>query len=249
MTANAPLYDRIGVGYATKRQPDPRWTARIHDALGDARTILNVGAGTGSYEPDARTIALEPSLEMIAQRAFDASPVVRGVAASLPFPDDCFEATLAVLTLHHWPDSPAGLAEMQRVSTRQVIVTWDIDLFANSFWFTRDYLNAIGPEEHQYADAARVAAQLENAEVHPLPVPHDCIDGFFAAYWRRPEAYLDPAVRASISGLAVRDQGQLTTVLARLEADLKSGAWHKKYADLLRRDELDVGYRLVVAPR
>ena len=126
------------------------------------------------------------------------------------------------------------------------IVTWDVDLFASSFWFTRDYLQSVGPTEHRHADAALVAAQLDHAEVRPLLVPHDCIDGFFAAYWRRPEAYLDPAVRASISGLAIRDQRELNPVLARLEADLASGAWHAKYADLLDRDEYDLGYRLVI---
>ena len=247
MAANASLYDRIGIGYANKRQPDPRWAAQIRNAVGDVQTILNVGAGTGSYEPhDRNVMALEPSPEMIAQRRHDAAPAVRGVAAALPFPDASFDATLAVLTLHHWPDPPAGLAEMRRVSRRQVIVTWDVDLFANSFWFTRDYLQSVGPTEHRHADAALVAAQLDHAEVRPLLVPHDCIDGFFAAYWRRPEAYLDPAVRASISGLAIRDSAELNPVLARLEADLTSGAWRARYAELLECDEFDMGYRLVI---
>jgi SAM-dependent methyltransferase len=247
MARSAPLYDRIGVGYANKRQPDPRWAAQIEHALGDAGTILNVGAGTGSYEPRHRDVfALDPSPEMIAQRRHDAAPVVRGVAADLPFPDASFDATLAVLTLHHWPDSAAGLAEMRRVSRRQVIVTWDVDLFASSFWFTRDYLPSVGPAEHRHADAALVAAQLDHAEIRPLLVPHDCADGFFAAYWRRPEAYLDPAVRASVSGLAIRDETELGSALTSLEADLKSGAWRAKYADLLERDEFDMGYRLVI---
>jgi SAM-dependent methyltransferase len=241
------LYDRIGVGYAEKRRPDPRWAAQIEHALGDAITVLNVGAGTGSYEsPDRRVVALEPSLEMIAQRASDAAPVVRGVSAALPFRDRAFDATTAVLTAHHWPDIAAGIAEMRRVSVRQVIVSWDIAAFAERFWFTRDYLRAVGPEEHELADAAILASQIEDAVVRPLPVPHDCTDGFFAAYWRRPWAYLDPAVRASISGLALRDPDVLEPALARLERDVRTGEWDRRYAELAHLDELDVGYRLII---
>lgn len=247
MHAQRPVYDQIGIGYAGKRRSDPRWAARIHDALGDAATVLNVGAGTGSYEPQDRSVvALEPSLEMIAQRARGTSPLVRGVAGALPFAGRAFDATMAVLTVHHWPDSSTGIAEMRRVSARQVIVSWDVDAFAERFWFTRDYLRSVGPEEHRLADAAILAAQLHDAAVRPLPVPHDCIDGFFAAYWRRPEAYLDPAVRASISGLALRTESELATPLARLEDDLRTGAWYRRYGELLDLSELDVGYRLII---
>lgn len=243
----SPLYDRIGIGYASKRRPDPRWAARIHTALADARMVLNVGAGAGSYEPtDRAVVAIEPSLEMIEQRPAGSSPVVRGVAESLPFVDRAFDATMGVLTVHHWPDIRAGIGEMLRVSARQVIVSWDVDFFAQHFWFTRDYLRSVGPEEHRAADAHHLAAQLRDGAVLPLPVPHDCVDGFFAAYWRRPEAYLDPAVRASISGLALLDDEELAEPLDRLDADLRSGAWHQRYRDLLELDELDVGYRLIV---
>ena len=140
------LYDTIGVGYALNRQPDPRWSAIIHRAIGDARTILNVGAGAGSYEPDGRSvIALEPSRRMIAQRSARAAPVVQGVADAMPFPDQSFDVALAVLTVHHWPDATAGLAEMRRVAARQVIVTWEPAEFAEQFWLVRDYLSVEGP--------------------------------------------------------------------------------------------------------
>jgi SAM-dependent methyltransferase len=243
----SPLYDRIGVGYALKRRPDARWAARIEAAVGDGRTVLNVGAGTGSYEPpDRDVIALEPSSEMIAQRTRRPGAMVRGVAGALPFADGAFDAAMAVLTVHHWPDIKRGIAEMRRVSARQVIVSWHVDVFAEAFWFTRDYLRSVGPEEHKGADASILASQLDDATVLPMPIPHDCTDGFFAAYWRRPEAYLDPDVRASISGLALRDAAELAEPLSRLEADLASGAWQRRYGDLLHLAELDVGYRLII---
>jgi SAM-dependent methyltransferase len=212
--------------------------------------VLNVGAGTGSYEPeDGAVVAVEPSLEMISQRPRGSAPVIRGVAAALPFADQAFDATLAVLTVHHWPDIAAGIAEMRRVSMRQVMVSWDVDVFAARFWFTREYLRSVGPKEHRPADAARLAAQLEDAVVQPLPVPHDCTDGFFAAYWRRPEAYLDPDVRASISGLALLDPGILEPALSRLRADLASGAWERRHQELLSLEALDIGYRLIIGGR
>ena len=244
---NAPLYDRIGGGYASNRRADPRWAARIAQAIGDAQSVLNVGAGAGSYEPPGRTaVAVEPSLEMIAQRPRDGAPAVRGVGGALPFRDGAFDAAMAVLTVHHWPDIAAGIAEMRRTAKRQVIVTWDVALFAERFWFTRDYLQSVGPEEHRAADASRVAAQLEHAMVLPLPVPHDCTDGFFAAYWRRPAAYLDPEIRASISGLALMDPEVLARAIARLGADLTRGGWRRRYHELLDLEELDLGYRIVI---
>ncbi len=209
--------------------------------------MVNIGAGSGSYEPRGRqVVAVEPSVEMIRQRPPGSAPALRGVAGALPFPRHAFDAAMAILTVHHWPDIRAGLAEMRRVSARQVVVSWDVDVFAERFWFTRDYLRAAGKDEHPGADASRLAAQLRDAVVQPLPVPHDCTDGFFAAYWRRPEAYLDPAVRASISAFALREESELAGPLARLDADLTSGAWHRRYAALLELAELDVGYRLIV---
>ena len=237
------LYDRIGVGYASNRRPDPRWAAVIHGALGDATTILNVGAGTGSYEPHDRTVfALEPSRQMIAQRA-NATPVAQGVAGALPFPDASFDAALAVLTVHHWPDAAAGLAEMRRVAKRQVVVTWEPERF-EQFWLVRDYLSK-EPPEALFA-GSQIANQLHNVETIPLPVPHDCTDGVFGAYWRRPEMYLDPAVRTSISGLALREPNVVQPAMSRLEADIRSGAWMRRHADLLGLDEIDLGYCVLV---
>jgi SAM-dependent methyltransferase len=194
-------------------------------------------------------VALEPSLTMIAQRPSEAAPGVRGVAAALPFRDHAFDAALAVLTLHHWPDAEAGLREMRRVARRQVIVTWEQSVIAERFWLVRDYLPEIAVREHALAAAATVAAHLHVIESAPLPMPHDCSDGMLAAYWRRPEAYLDPAVRASISALATLEASILDPALARLREDLDSGAWRRRYADLLERDSLDVGYRVIVAER
>lgn len=240
------LYDQIGVGYALKRQPDPRWAATIHRALGDARTILNVGAGAGSYEPhDRNVVALEPSRRMIAQRS-NPIPVVQGVASALPFPDSSFDVALAVLTVHHWPDAAAGLAEMQRVARRQVVVTWEPERF-EQFWLVQDYLSKEPPEA--LVAGSQIADQLHNVENIPLPVPHDCTDGVFGAYWRRPDAYLDPAVRASISGLALREPDVVQLAMARLEADIRSGAWKRKHADLLNLDEIDLGYCVLVGGR
>lgn len=238
------LYDEIGSGYAANRRPDPRWAAIIHGALGDARTILNIGAGAGSYEPvDRRVIALEPSRRMITQRARDAAPVVQGVAGALPFPDASFDVALAILTVHHWPDAARGLAEMQRVAARQAVVTWRPEVFAKRFWLVREY---VPPEASDVVAGARIAAHLHRVETLPLPVPHDCSDGVFGAYWRRPERYLDPEVRASISGLALADQGAVSAGMARLSADLRSGAWQRAHADLLALDELDLGYCVLV---
>lgn len=240
------IYDTIGVDYTLNRRPDPRWAAAIHRALGEATTILNVGAGAGSYEPDDRSVmALEPSRRMISQRPALSAPVVQGVAGALPFPDESFDVALAVLTVHHWPDASAGLAEMRRVASRQVVVTWEPELFAERFWLVQDYLPAETPDD--LVAGRRIADQLRNVETIPLLVPHDCTDGVFGAYWRRPEAYLDASVRASISGLALADPETVGAAMLRLEADLRSGAWERKHGGLRAMDELDLGYCVLVA--
>jgi SAM-dependent methyltransferase len=239
------IYDQIGRRYASNRRPDPRWALTIHSALGDARTIINVGAGAGSYEPDDRSlIALEPSRRMIAQRAVGAAPVVQGVAGTLPFPDASFDVALAVLTVHHWPNASVGLAEMQRVAARQVVVTWEPELFAERFWLVQDYLPPEAPGD--LVAGRRIANELHDAQTIPLPVPHDCTDGVFGAYWRRPEKYLDPAIRASISALALGDPQIVAPAMARLESDLRSGAWRRKQAHLLDLEHLDLGYCVIV---
>ena len=239
------LYDVIGAGYARQRRADARWEATIRRALGDARTVLNVGAGAGSYEPaDRAVVAVEPSREMIAQRPSGAAPVVQAVAGALPLRSASFDAALAVLTVHHWPDPSLGLAELRRVAPRQVVVTWEPEVFAERFWLVRDYLPADSPREE--VAGQRVARELRDVETIPLAVPHDCTDGVFGAYWRRPQMYLDPAVRASISGFALTDQARVAAAMARLDADLRSGAWRRKYGDLLELEEIDLGYRVLI---
>jgi SAM-dependent methyltransferase len=244
----AARYDRIGRTYATTRGTDPRIAARIWAALGDARTVVNVGAGAGSYEPADRDVtAVEPSAVMIAQRPPDAAPAVQASAEALPFADASFDAAMAVLTIHHWSDFPGGAAELRRVARdRVVVLSWD-PTYAGRFWLSAEYF----PETWQRDDVANFpslaeqAAAFGDAEIEVVPVPWDCHDGFFSSFWRRPEAYLDPAVRAGISVLAKRSEQELAEGLARLRADLESGTWARRHADLLERDELDLGYRLL----
>jgi SAM-dependent methyltransferase len=245
--AKATIYDRIGRRYAQRRRPDPRIAARIARALGDARTVVNVGAGAGSYEPEDRhVVAVEPSEVMIAQRPREAAPVVRAVAEALPFSNNQFDAALAVLTVHHWTDPKRGVAELRRVARRQVIFTWDPAHLA-PFWFTRDYLPEAVALDAGFTTLRATVALLGAATVEPIRVPHDCHDGFFAAYWRRPEAYLDPDVRAGISGFGILDENVVEHALKLLADDLESGEWYRRNDHLLGLDELDLGYRLVVA--
>jgi SAM-dependent methyltransferase len=240
------LYDAIGAGYRRTRRPDRRIQQAIDAALGDAARLVNVGAGTGSYEPrDRAVIAVEPSATMIAQRSADAAPVVQAAAESLPFEDDAFDAALAVLTDHHWSDRAAGLREMRRVARRRaVLFTWD-GQFALRFWLVRDYL----PEFVSLPgmSIATIAGHLGAQEVIPVPIPADCQDGFFHAYWARPEAYLDAGVRAGISVFSRLDRSVVERAVVQLEQDLSSGAWHDRNANIADRPELDLGYRLLVA--
>ncbi len=240
------LYDRIGTGYGRFRRPDPRIASRIHRALGGARSVVNVGAGAGSYEPaDRPVVAVEPSATMVAQRPAGAAPAVRAVASALPFRDASFDAALAVLTLHHWPDWGAGVAELARVARERVVVL-TCDPGAEGFWLVRDYFPDIVEQDRRvFPPPDALARALGGADVVPVPVPWDCADGFLGAYWRRPEAYLDAGVRGAISAFA-----RLPDVeegLARLRRDLADGIWEERNADLREREELDVGYRLVVA--
>jgi len=241
-------YDTIGLGYAERRRPDPRIARQILAALGDARTVVNVGAGTGSYEPDdCVVVGVEPSEVMLAQRAAEAAPVVRGVAEALPFPDSAFDAALGVLTVHHWSDLDAGLAEMSRVAPRRVVLAFDEPKSA-AFWLAADYFPETAAIESARApQLEQVVDGLAAARVEVVPIPHDCTDGFAGAYWRRPGAYLDPGVRAGISSLAVVPDRVLEPGLTRLRADLESGAWRERHADLLALEEIDLGYRLVIA--
>jgi SAM-dependent methyltransferase len=245
----AARYDAIGRTYTATRATEPRIAARIWDALGDARTVVNVGAGTGSYEPPDRAVtAVEPSAVMIAQRPPGAAPAVQASAEALPFDDASFDAAMAVLTLHHWSDLRAGCAELRRVARDRVVVfSWD-PTYVASMWLGPEYFPDLAREDADGFPSLDDQAAALDAEVQIVPIPWDCRDGFFSAFWRRPEAYLDAAVRAGISTLAKRSEDELAEGLARLRADLDSGAWARRHADLLERDELDLGYRLLVGP-
>jgi len=241
-----PFYDRIGGGYSTTRRADPRIEARIHRALGDARTVVNVGAGTGSYEPlDREVVAVEPSERMIGQRPSGSAPVVRARAEDLPFADGAFDASMAVLSDHHWADRARGLQEMRRVARRRAVVfTWDPARVEDA-WLVRDFL----PGFRRLPGMAlqEIAAHVGATEVQVVPIPADCRDGFFHAYWARPAAYLDPVVRNNISVFARLDTAEVDAAVAQLRADLASGAWQTRNRNILGLAAMDLGYRLVIA--
>jgi SAM-dependent methyltransferase len=241
-------YDTIGQTYTATRRPDPRVEARLRAALGGATRVVNVGAGAGSYEAAGPVVAaIEPSPVMLAQRGPDAAPAAQGVAEHLPFRDGAFDAALMIFTIHHWTDWRAGIAEVRRVAGRAVIVTWDPKM-QESFWLPAEYLpESLTDEQVVGQSLDEVADALGGARIEPLPIPADCLDGFYACYWARPEAYLDPTVRAGISCFSLIDQDIVTTRMARLADDLASGAWDERHPGLRELPELDVGYRLVIS--
>jgi SAM-dependent methyltransferase len=240
----AAKYDIIGLNYAELRKPDPRIAAVIQGALGRAETVLNVGAGTGSYEPtDRRVTAVEPSIEMIRKRSPSAARAIQASAADLPFNDNAFDASMAILTVHHWPDKEVGLRELRRVTRGQIVLlTFDA---SRRPWLT-DYLPELTSlDEAQLPKMSDYERWLGTVDVSPVPVPHDCSDGFLYAYWRRPAAYLDARIRSGISSFwAIPNVEEGLRTLAR---DLETGAWERRYTELLERDAYDAGYRLVVA--
>ena len=240
------LYDRIGKTYADYRRPDPRIAAAIRRALGSAQSIVNIGAGTGSYEPtDRNVVAVEPSPVMIAQRPSSAAPVVRASAMNLPFGDDAFDAALAIFTVHHWPDQARGLREMSRIARRCVILTWDNH--HGGIWLTRDYFPEIVEQGRTICPPIERCSQaFRQMQIISVPVPHDCTDGFLHAYWRRPELYFDSGVRGAISAFA---NIRAASGLASLRRDLDDGTWLRRNGHLLRLGELDLGYRLVIGTR
>lgn len=246
----APDYDRIGLGYSGIRSTDPVLAARIWTALGDARTVLNVGAGTGSYEPSDRwVLAVEPSSVMIAQRPRDAAPVIEAQVEALPLADHSVDAAMAILTLHHWRSVETGLAELMRVvRDRLVIVTMDVTVLAQQ-WVIQDYVPELLGQHERFPKIDYLRELLPNMQSEVLSVPRDCQDGFMLAFWARPEAYLDPAARAATSPWHDLPDPVVDRGLTQLREDLGSGAWHQRYGDLLALDELDVGLRLITADR
>lgn len=238
------LYDTIGKSYVNYRQPDIRIADCIIEALGDAKTVVNVGAGTGSYEPfDKEVTAVEPSEVMISQRPPDSARAIQASAECLPFLDKSFDAAMAILTIHHWSDWKRGLKEMIRVANKAVIFTWDRTY--EGFWLTRDYFpEVLQIDKKIFPPLEDIVSLIGNAEIVTVPIPADCTDGFGSAYWARPEAYLDVNVRNAMSTFA-----RLSTVdeaLSRLKNELANGVWQKKYGHLLALKELDLGFRLII---
>lgn len=242
-------YDALGSAYNRTRCPDARIARLIDATLGDAASVVNVGAGSGAYEPrERKVVAVEPSAAMIAARPADAAPAVRAAAEQLPFADDAFDAAMGVLTMQHWSDLGRGLRELRRVARRRIVLfTWDPE-FEDALWLTVRYLPQIRERDRVcFPSRGQLAHHLGELEVTPVPIPHDCTDGFLGAWWRRPDAYLDPSVRASISGFARIPEADEAAAMAHLRRDLESGEWQRLYGHLLELEELDLGYRLVTA--
>ncbi len=248
MTAERVDYEQHGRTYARHRRPDPRIAARIDAALGDARTVLNVGAGTGSYEPSDRwVLAVEPSATMRAQRPADAAPAIAALAESLPLDDGAVDAAMACVTIHHWQSPETGLAELRRVA-RGPVVVFTFELDALPAW-QLDYLaEGLALEQPRFPAIGAVAAALGGrTRVERIPTPGDCVDGFFEAFWRRPEALLDPELRGAQSMWALLEPAVEERIVARLAAALESGAWDAEHGHLRERDSFDGALRLVVS--
>jgi SAM-dependent methyltransferase len=247
--SSVQLYDTIGAAYTVTRRTEPRIAARIWAALGDARTVVNVGAGTGSYEPpDRHVLAVEPSALMRAQRPAGAAPCVAAIAESLPFEDRSFDAAMAFATVHHWQDPIAGLREMRRVARRVVVFTHDSSDtgWRRQFWLTRDYLPEVADLVAGRPSLSEQARAI-GARIEPVPIPWDCADGFFEAYWRRPEAYLDEDVRRGVSVWARVGRDAEQRAVRSLRDDLVSGRWAERNRDLVALDEAELGLRLLIA--
>ncbi|MFC7531959.1 class I SAM-dependent methyltransferase [Actinoplanes sp. GCM10030250] len=241
-------YETKGHGYAVQRRPDSRIAAMIHNALGDARTVLNVGAGAGSYEPaDRYVVAVEPSARMRAQRPATAVPALDATAEHLPFDDDAFDAVMATVTVHQWSDTARGLAELRRVARGPVVVlTFDGDAL-DRLWLAEYVPELIAAERRRFPPIAGIAAAIgSDTEIVEVPIAIDCVDGFTEAYYARPERFLDPRVRAAQSAWGFVDDDAATRAVDRLRADLDSGAWDARYGHLRTQPEFLGSLRLIV---
>jgi SAM-dependent methyltransferase len=239
----APAYDRIGRGYTLTRQTDPRIASAITEALGDARSVVNVGAGAGSYESaQSAVVAVDPSIEMIRQRPIGSAPAVLAQAEALPFPSRSFDAALAVLTIHHWTSIAAGLSELRRVATRRVVILTYDPAHGDRFWLASHYLpEIIHLDRSQLPTLGKLKECLGEIEVREVPIPRDCRDGFLGAFWQKPESYLHPDVRREISASAKLPSDAVEKGLSRLSEDLRSGRWEKLFGHLLKQDTVDLG--------
>jgi SAM-dependent methyltransferase len=241
-------YDRIARGYTFTRQPDPAIAAIITEALGDVRSLVNVGAGAGSYEPtQMAVVAVDPSSEMIRQRPNGSAPAVRARAESLPFRSRAFDAALAVLTIHHWTSIAAGLQELRRVAARRVVILTYDPALNERFWLVAHYFpEIIDLDRKDLPTLDQLEEWLGVIEVRGVPIPADCKDGFLGAFWQRPEAYLDPDIRHGISMFNKLPSGVLDRGITRLSDDLRSGRWERLFGHLRRQNTVDLGYRLVI---
>jgi SAM-dependent methyltransferase len=242
-------YESGGAGYAAHRRTDPRIAAYVHAGLGDAVSVINVGAGAGSYEPASRDVtAVEPSAAMRRQRPAHLAPAVDAVAEALPFADGSFDAAMAMVTIHQWPEPERGLRELRRVSRGPVVIlTFDGDAL-DEFWLAEYAPELIEAERQRYPAIDEIRAVLGGvAAVTPVPVPIDCVDGFTEAFYARPERFLDPAVRRSQSAWGFVDEMVAARSVRRLREDLESGAWDGRYGALRSQPEFTGSLRLITA--
>jgi len=243
-------YEQPGIQYAAQRRTDPRIAAHIQTALNNANTIINIGAGAGSYEPtDRYVVAVEPSASMRAQRiANNKMPAINATAASLPFDDNAFDAAMAMVTVHHWPHLQQGLQEIRRVTKEQMIImTFDPDAL-HLFWNAQYFPELIEVERQRYPTIETLTRILGgNCEVQSIPIPLDCVDGFQEAYYGRPEAFLQPQVRKSQSAWGFLQPGVEERLVQSLADELHSGEWDRKYGHYRTQSEFTGALRLIVA--
>ncbi len=242
-----PTYDSVGLTYTEFRRADPRIEERLWAALGDARSVVNIGAGSGSYEPrDREVIAAEPSPVMIAQRPAAAAPAIEGVAEALPLDDKSVDAAMGIFSIHHWSSLAAGLAEMRRVARKRIVLV-TIDAAKNAeIWTLAEYFpEAMQAEEEKMPSMRALEALLPGAEIEAVPMPSRCQDEFTSALWDRPEMFLDPAVLRSSSLWHSLPPEAIERGQQRLRADLESGRWNERFGHLRTLPELDIGLRIV----
>lgn len=240
----AELYERLGLAYGQARRADPRIDDLVAAAIGDARSVINVGAGTGSYEPSGRyVVAVEPALTMRARRPARAAPCVDASAEALPFDDRSFDVAMAVYTDFHWSDRALGIAEMRRVARRAVVLLTVDSVTADRYWLIRDYF----PQgKDLFAPVADLLSMLPGAEARTVMIPDDCQDGFVQAFWKRPHALHDPEIRSSMALFGRMPDDEVKAGIDRLRVDLQAGTWQQRNDCLLDASSLDLGHRIVV---
>lgn len=242
-------YAAHGQGYGRRRRTDPRIEAWVHAALGDARTVLNVGAGAGSYEPlDRHVLAIEPAAAMRAQRPPHLAPAVDAVAGNLPLDDQSVDAAMALVTVHQWPDVARGLAELRRVTRGPIVLlTFDGDAL-DRYWMADYAPEMLAVERRRFPSIASLVEGLGGAcEVRAIPIPRDCVDGFSEAFYARPEAFLDPAVRRSQSAWSFVADDVQARIVARLGSELASGEWDRKHGAWRTRPTFEGSLRGIVS--